>query len=159
MVEESAAAQAYAELLPGAGPVDHIGIAVPDLDAALEQWTGVLGLRLLLVEENAGHGVREAMLAPSTGGTSVQLLEPLSASSPVGRFLARRGPGLHHVAFRVPSMEHALVRLAELRGGPVHPVAPGVSTGTGGSRVAFLPLSVLGGTLVELVEHVQEEEQ
>lgn len=131
------------------GAVDHVGVAVPDLEAALPLWTGVLGMRAVHEETVAGHGVREAMLVSGRSSTAVQLVAPLSDDSPVGRFLARRGPGLHHLALRVDDIDEALQRLREQG---IEPVPPGVSTGTAGSRVAFLPPGALGGVLVELVQ-------
>ncbi|RKS71342.1 methylmalonyl-CoA/ethylmalonyl-CoA epimerase [Motilibacter peucedani] len=140
--------------LPGWSPaeLDHVGLAVHDLDAAVELHRSVLGLHLLSVEDVAAHGVREALLAPGPGpGTRVQLLQPLSDASPVARFLARRGEGLHHLAYRVGSLDDALARLAT-GDPPLQPVAPGVTRGGGGARVAFLHPRDLGGVLTELVE-------
>jgi methylmalonyl-CoA/ethylmalonyl-CoA epimerase len=131
--------------------VDHVGIAVRDLDAAVERWTGLLGARVAGVEEVAGHGVREALLELPGSGAGLQLLAATSAETPVGRFLARRGEGVHHVAYAVADLDAALARLA-IAAPPVQPVAPGVTRGSGGGRVAFLPPGACGGVLVELVE-------
>ncbi|HZA31745.1 MAG TPA: VOC family protein, partial [Propionibacteriaceae bacterium] len=89
--------------------VDHIGIAVPDLRAAIEFYTSVLGLRLVRREDNSDHQVSEAMLAPADPGAAaiIQLVAPLNQQSPLSRFLDRTGPGVQHVAFRVSDVEHA----------------------------------------------------
>lgn len=131
--------------------VDHVGLAVRDLDAAVARYASLLGARIVAVEEVPGHGVREALLALPGGGTTLQLLAATGSDTPVGRFLARRGEGMHHMAYAVPDLAAALARLD--RGNePVRPVAPGVSAGSGGTVVAFLPPAAFGGVLVELVE-------
>jgi methylmalonyl-CoA/ethylmalonyl-CoA epimerase len=149
--------------------IDHVGIACRSLDAAIERYTSVLGLAVVSRETNAEQGVREAMLAISglaisglatsglatsglatSGGESyVQLLEPLGDDTPVGRFLARRGEGIHHVGYAVPDVVAALetiggrgVRLIDKR--PRH--------GSMGASIAFLHPADLGGVLTELVQ-------
>ncbi len=92
------------EALPGVVGLDHIGLAVPDLEAAVALHTEVLGLRVEHRETNRDQGVVEVMLAasvPSGPATQLQLVAPLDDSSPVHRFLTRRGPGLHHLAYAV----------------------------------------------------------
>jgi methylmalonyl-CoA/ethylmalonyl-CoA epimerase len=133
--------------------IDHVGIACRSLDAAIERYTSVFGLAVVSQETNAEQGVREAMLC-FPGETSVlpgyvQLLEPLGDDTPVGRFLARRGEGLHHVGYAVPDVVAALetfggrgVRLIDER--PRH--------GSMGASIAFLHPADLGGVLTELVQ-------
>jgi methylmalonyl-CoA/ethylmalonyl-CoA epimerase len=131
--------------------LDHVGLAVRDLDVAVARHADLLGARLLGVEAVPGHGVREARLVLPGGGCALQLLAATGEDTPVGRFLARRGEGVHHVAYAVDDLVAALDRLAS-REEPVRPVAPGISAGSGGTSVAFLPPGAFGGVLVELVE-------
>ena len=91
--------------------IDHVGIACRSLDAAVERYTSVFGLTLVSEETNTEQGVREAMLATSSGSSYVQLLEPLSADTPVGKFLERRGEGLHHVGYAVADVTSALAEI------------------------------------------------
>ena len=126
--------------------IDHVGIAVADLKAALDAWRQ-LGLGEARIEEVPDQGVRVAMLPVGTG--KIELLEPLTPDSPVGRFLARRGPGMHHVAFRVDDLEGALAA-AEQQGLELIDRRP--RTGAGGARIAFLHPRATGGTLVELCQ-------
>lgn len=126
--------------------IDHVGIAVDDLDAALSSW-GRLGLHGAVVEEIPEQGVRVAMLA--VGGGKVELLQPLGPDTPVGRFLARRGPGVHHVAFRVDDIQAALAA-AEAEG--FEPIDRAPRRGAGGALIAFLHPRSTGGTLVELCQ-------
>lgn len=126
--------------------IDHVGIAVANLEEALAAW-GRLGLGEPVIEEIPDQGVRVAMLPVRTG--KIELLEPLRPDSPVGRFLERRGPGLHHVALRVDDLEAALAA-AEARGLELIDRRP--RTGAGGSRIAFLHPRATGGTLVELCQ-------
>ena len=130
--------------------IDHVGIAVPDLDAAVEFYTTVLGGQLTHRERNEEQGVEEAMIAfGPAGSTAVQLLAPTSPDSPVGRFLARRGPGLQQLALRVTDVTAALSasRAAGLRVLDDEP-----RRGTLGSAVAFIHPGSAGGVLIELVE-------
>ncbi|HJZ00898.1 MAG TPA: methylmalonyl-CoA epimerase [Streptosporangiaceae bacterium] len=146
--------------------IDHVGIACRDLDAAIARYEATFGLQVVSLEVNEEQGVREAMLAVGTSGTSgtlgasgasgdnlrpgyVQLLEPLGPDTPVGRFLARRGEGLHHVGYGVQDIGQALdaigvrgVRLLDER--PRH--------GSMGASIAFLHPADLGGVLTELVQ-------
>ncbi|HEY8449222.1 MAG TPA: methylmalonyl-CoA epimerase [Bacillota bacterium] len=126
--------------------IDHIGIAVDDLDAALVTWER-LGLIEAKIETIEDQGVRVAML--KVGDGKVELLAPLGPDTPVGRFLARKGPGLHHVAFRVDDIEAALVE-ARSRGLELIDETPRL--GAGGARIAFLHPRAAGGTLVELCQ-------
>lgn len=129
--------------------IDHVGVAVSDLDAALAFYTGVLGLRLVHEEENAEQQVREAMLAVGEGGARLQLLAPLGPDSPVARFLDRRGPGVQQVAYRVEDVDSAA---DELRRRGLRVLWPTARRGTAGSRVNFVHPADAGGVLLELVE-------
>jgi methylmalonyl-CoA/ethylmalonyl-CoA epimerase len=144
--------------LPGLLAVDHVGIAVPDLDAAIAFHTDVLGLVLLHREENPDADVAEAMLGPAAdaAGTQVQLLAPLSAESPIARFLERSGPGLQQLAYRVADVEEA-ARVLRSRG--LRLLYTAARTGTRGSRINFVHPHDAGGVLVELVEPAGSPEQ
>jgi methylmalonyl-CoA/ethylmalonyl-CoA epimerase len=129
--------------------IDHVGIACHSLEAAIERYESVFGLAVVSRETNEEQGVREAMLALSGESSYVQLLEPLGADTPVGKFLARRGEGVHHVGYAVADVAAALetiggrdVRLIDSR--PRH--------GSMGASIAFLHPSDLGGVLTELVQ-------
>jgi methylmalonyl-CoA/ethylmalonyl-CoA epimerase len=130
--------------------VDHVGIAVPDLDAAIAWYADTLGLVATHAETNEEQGVREAMLsAPGDGGAAVQLLAPLRPDSPIGRFLERNGPGIQQIAYRVADVDAAC---AELRERGVRLLYDSPRRGTAGSRINFLHPKDAGGVLVELVE-------
>jgi methylmalonyl-CoA/ethylmalonyl-CoA epimerase len=129
------------------GRIDHIGVAVADLDAAIDLHVGVYGMELVHRETVAEQGVEAVLL--DVGENHVELLLPLGDDTPVGRFLAKRGPGLHHVAYQVADIDAALARLRDL-GVRLIDEAPRV--GIRGSRVAFLHPSASGGVLTELVE-------
>ncbi len=128
--------------------VDHIGIATPQIDEALAIWQDALGLRVDSTEEVAEQGVRVAMLA--IGETHIELLEPLSASSPVAKFLEKRGPGIHHIAVGVTDIRAALARFKE-KGVRLIDETP--RRGAGGCLVAFVHPSSANGVLLELVQH------
>lgn len=127
--------------------IDHVALAVADLDASLETFRRQYGVEPLRREIVTEQGVEEAMVA--IGGSHVQLLEPLDADTPVGRFLAREGEGLHHIAFAVADIDAAL---DHLRDEGVRLVDEVPRTGGGGHRIAFVHPSAFAGTLVELVE-------
>src|SRR5271167_1271965 len=91
--------------------IDHVGIACRSLEAAVERYVNVFGFTVVAEETNTEQGVREAMLATSSGSSYVQLLEPLSADTPVGKFLERRGEGLHHVGYAVTDVTAALASI------------------------------------------------
>jgi methylmalonyl-CoA/ethylmalonyl-CoA epimerase len=156
-------------VLPLLTRIDHVGIACRDLDAAIGRYEATFGLQVVSLEVNEEQGVREAMLAvgrtqlaAAAAGAQlaaaaagdlrpgyVQLLEPLGPDTPVGRFLARRGEGLHHVGYGVQDIGQALdaigvrgVRLLDKR--PRH--------GSLGASIAFLHPADLGGVLTELVQ-------
>ncbi|MEX0699623.1 MAG: methylmalonyl-CoA epimerase [Acidimicrobiia bacterium] len=128
--------------------LDHVGIAVNDLDAAVAGYRRRYNIDVMHREVVAEQGVEEAML--SLGGSFVQLIAPLSPDSPVGRFLQRRGEGLHHLAFAVLDLEVALAHL-EAEGARLIDSRP--RPGGRGSRIAFVHPADLSGTLIELVEH------
>ncbi len=127
--------------------IDHVAIAVEDLDAALDDYERLFAGTPLYREVVESQGVEEAMVA--VGGSFVQLLEPLTPESPVGRFIERRGPGLHHIAFAVPDIEAALTHLKS-EGARLVDEVP--RTGGRGARIAFVHPAAFAGTLVELVE-------
>lgn len=132
--------------------IDHVGIACRDLVAKIDFYTSAFGLAVVSLEVNESQGVREAMLEVSgspAGSSYVQLLEPLGPDTPVGRFLARRGEGVHHVGYGVTDIQAALaaigaagVRLIDER--PRH--------GSMGASIAFLHPADVGGVLTELVQ-------
>ncbi|MBX5436912.1 MAG: methylmalonyl-CoA epimerase [Alicyclobacillaceae bacterium] len=127
--------------------VDHVAVAVRDIAAAIEQYGRVLGARCLGVEEVPDQGVRVAFL--SLGGTVVELVEPTAPDSPVARFLDRRGPGLHHIAYAVDDVDQALA-VARAAGARVIDERP--RPGARGKRIAFLHPGGLGGVLTELCQ-------
>jgi methylmalonyl-CoA/ethylmalonyl-CoA epimerase len=139
--------------LAGAGvlAVDHVGIAVADLDAAIAFYASTFGLVATHEEVNEEQGVREAMLsAPGdTGGAAVQLLAPLRPDSAIGRFLDRNGPGIQQMAYRVADIE---ATSAALRAKGVRLLYDEPRRGTAGSRINFVHPKDAGGVLVELVE-------
>jgi methylmalonyl-CoA/ethylmalonyl-CoA epimerase len=132
--------------------IDHVGIACHDLAARIAFYESAFGLAVVSVEVNESQGVREAMLQVTgspAGNSYVQLLEPLGPDTPVGRFLARRGEGVHHVGYGVADINAALaaigaagVRLIDER--PRH--------GSMGASIAFLHPADVGGVLTELVQ-------
>ncbi len=128
--------------------IEHIGIATENLDEALGFWRDALGLRLVHTEEVAEQGVRVAMLP--LGEPRIELLEPTHAGSPVAKFLAKRGPGIHHIAVRVDDIRATLGRL-QAQGARLIDETPRV--GAEGCLVAFVHPASAGGVLLELVEH------
>jgi methylmalonyl-CoA/ethylmalonyl-CoA epimerase len=128
--------------------IDHVGIAVPDLAAAIDFHTTVLGGILAHRERNEEQGVEEAMIAFGSGA-QVQLLAPLSAESTIARFLDRSGPGLQQLAFRVPDVR---VAAQQARAAGVRTLYDEPRRGTGGSSINFLHPKDAGGVLVELVQ-------
>ncbi len=131
--------------------IDHVGIAVADLDAAIEFYERVFGMRCVHREENEEQGVQEAMLAVGPGADRIQLLAPLRPDSTIARFLDRSGPGVQQVAYTVGDVEAAAAALRE-RG--VRLLYESPRRGTGGSRINFVHPKDTGGVLVELVEPV-----
>ena len=127
--------------------LDHVAIAVGDLDVAIAEYARQYGVAPLYLEVVEEQGVEEAMIP--VGGSFVQLLQPLSEETPVGRFLSKNGPGLHHVAYAVPSIEDAL---AHLKDEGVRLIDESPRIGGRGARIAFVHPKELAGTLIELVE-------
>jgi methylmalonyl-CoA epimerase len=134
--------------------IEHIGIATTSLDDALKFWRDALGLEVKHTEVVEDQGVRVAMLP--VGEPRIELLEPTSESSPVAKFLEKRGAGIHHIAVRVPDIRAALSRL-ESEGARLIDVEP--RTGAGGCLVAFVHPASTGGVLLELVEHTAESQE
>jgi methylmalonyl-CoA/ethylmalonyl-CoA epimerase len=127
--------------------IDHVAIAVNDLDAALANLRDQYHSEPISREIVEDQGVEEAMVA--IGGSNIQLIQPLTADSPVGKFLASRGEGLHHVAFAVPDIEAAITYL---QGTGARLVDQEPRVGGGGNRIAFVHPEAFAGTLIELVE-------
>lgn len=127
--------------------LDHVALAVHDLDTAIDDYRRLFGAEPLYREVVEEQGVEEAMIA--VGGSFVQLLQPLGEDTPVGRFLAARGEGLHHIALAVADIEGALEHL-EREGARLIDDQPRV--GGRGARIAFVHPRAFAGTLVELVE-------
>jgi methylmalonyl-CoA/ethylmalonyl-CoA epimerase len=131
--------------------IDHVGVAVPDLDAAIEFYQRVFGMTCVHVEENEEQGVREAMLSvgPDPSGGMVQLLAPSRPDSTIAKFLDRGGPGVQQVAYTVVDVEAAA---DALRARGVRLLYDTPRRGTAGSRINFVHPKDAGGVLVELVE-------
>jgi methylmalonyl-CoA/ethylmalonyl-CoA epimerase len=127
--------------------LDHVGIAVPDLDEAIDFYRTAFGLEVVHEEVNEEQGVREAMLA--IGDSYLQLLAPLTPESTIAKFLDRSGPGIQQVAFGVDDVETAA---ADLREAGVRVLYDHAKVGTGGSLVNFCHPKDCGGVLVELVQ-------
>jgi methylmalonyl-CoA/ethylmalonyl-CoA epimerase len=127
--------------------IDHVAIAVRDLEEAVERHMQLYGVEPLSTEVVESQGVIEAMIP--IGGSYVQLIQPLGPETPVGRFIERRGEGLHHLAFAVSDIDDALRSLAEA-GAVLVDEEP--RTGGRGARIAFVHPRTMAGTLVELVE-------
>jgi methylmalonyl-CoA/ethylmalonyl-CoA epimerase len=134
--------------------IDHVGIAVPDLEVAIQFYAENFGLRCVHEETNEEQGVREAMLAVGDGaGPRLQLLAPARPDSAIAKFLGRSGPGLQQLAYTVADVELAADQL-RARGLRLLYDAP--RRGTAGSRINFVHPKDAGGVLVELVEPAQE---
>jgi methylmalonyl-CoA/ethylmalonyl-CoA epimerase len=134
------------------GSIDHIGVAVADLDAAIALHVDVYGLEVAHRETVAEQGVEAVLL--DVGESHVELLAPLGEDTPVGRYLAKHGPGLHHVAYRTGDIDAALDSLREAG---VRLIDETPRTGIRGYKVAFLHPSASGGVLTELVQPVGVE--
>jgi methylmalonyl-CoA/ethylmalonyl-CoA epimerase len=135
--------------------VDHVGVAVADLDAAVASYSRLLGLVEVHREVNAAEGVVEAMLVPAAAigradAIAMQILAPLDDSSVLHRFLDRRGPGLQQLAYRVDDLD---ATMTILRRAGVRLLDGAPAAGTAGSRIAFVHPRDAGGVLIELVEH------
>ena len=129
--------------------IDHVGVAVADLDEAKEFYARVFDLRVVHEETNTDQGVREAMLAVGDSGSYVQLLAPLGPDSPIAKFLDRSGPGVQQVAYAVEDVDAVAATLRERGVRVLYDTARG---GTAGSRVNFVHPKDAGGVLIELVE-------
>ena len=129
--------------------IDHVGVAVPDLDEAIAFYTSTYGMRMLHEETNEEQGVREAMMAVGDSGSCIQLLAPLSPESTIAKFLDRSGPGMQQLAYRVADLDHVSAVLKE-RG--MRLLFPEAKRGTGGSRINFVHPKDARGVLLELVE-------
>jgi methylmalonyl-CoA/ethylmalonyl-CoA epimerase len=144
-------------VLPLLTRIDHVGIACRDLRLAIDMYRETFGLGVVSLEENEEQGVREAMLAVE--GTAagldrpgyIQLLEPLGPDTPVGKFIARRGEGLHHVGYGVADIGQAL---ASIGGTGIRLIDERPRHGSMGAAIAFLHPGDLGGVLTELVQAV-----
>jgi methylmalonyl-CoA epimerase len=133
------------------GRIDHIGVAVEDLDAALALYESALKMPVVHRETVTEQGVEAILL--DVGEGHVELLKPLGADTPVGKFLAKKGPGLHHVAYQVQDIE---LTLASLSGAGMRLIDETPRIGIRGSRVAFLHPASTGGVLTEIVQPAEE---
>jgi methylmalonyl-CoA/ethylmalonyl-CoA epimerase len=129
--------------------IDHVGIAVADLDEAIAFYRDTFGILSVHEEVNSEQGVREAMLAVGDGSSRIQLLAPLDDSSTIAKFLDRKGPGLQQLAWTVDDVEAVS---AELRAKGLRLLYDQPKRGTAGSRVNFVHPKDAGGVLIELVE-------
>jgi len=129
--------------------VDHVGIAVPDLDAAIAFYRDAFGMEVVHEETNTEQGVREAMVAVGDSGSCIQLLAPLDESSTIAKFLDRSGPGLQQLAYRVTDLDAVS---AVLRDRGLRLLYDEPRRGTADSRINFVHPKDAGGVLVELVE-------
>jgi methylmalonyl-CoA/ethylmalonyl-CoA epimerase len=129
--------------------IDHVGVAVPDLDEAITLYRDSFGMEVQHQETNEEQGVREAMVAVGDSGSCIQLLAPIDESSTIAKFLDRSGPGLQQLAYRVTDVEQVSAILRE-RGLRLLYDAP--RRGTADSRINFIHPKDAGGVLVELVE-------
>ncbi len=129
--------------------IDHVGIAVPDLDEAIAFYGRAFGLSVVHEEVNEKQGVREAMLGVGDSGSCIQLLAPLNADSTIAKFLDRSGPGIQQVAYGVDDVEAAADLL---RAAGVRLLYETAQVGTAGSLVNFCHPKDCGGVLIELVQ-------
>jgi methylmalonyl-CoA/ethylmalonyl-CoA epimerase len=139
-------------VLPLLTRIDHVGIACRDLNKAIELYQATFGLKVVTVESHETQGVREAMLAVDERALVpgyVQLLEPLGPDTPVGKFLARRGEGIHHIGYGVADIGEALSALGETG---IRLIDERPRHGSMGASIAFLHPADLGGVLTELVQ-------
>jgi methylmalonyl-CoA/ethylmalonyl-CoA epimerase len=132
--------------------IDHVGIAVHDLEKSVAWYQSNFGLTVVGQEINEEQGVHEAMLLVhdgTTGGSHVQLLEPIRDDSPIGKYLAKHPPGLHHIAYGVDDVEAVM---AEISGKGIRLIDSSPRHGAMGSSIAFLHPKDTGGVLTELVQ-------
>ena len=151
MTSQASPSAAHSFALPNAlfTAIDHVGIAVADLDLAIAFYRDVFGMRLAHQETNEEQGVREAMMTVGDSGSHIQLLAPLTPESTIAKFLDRSGPGVQQVAYRVDDIDAVSATLRQ-RGMRLLYDAP--RRGTSNSRVNFVHPKDAGGVLVELVE-------
>lgn len=138
--------------------IDHVGVAVADLDAAIKWYHDYLGMIVLHEEVNEGQGVREAMLSvrgAPVGSAQLQLMAPLDETSPIAKFLDKRGPGIQQLAYRVSDIDALTERL---RDQGIRLLYDAPRRGTANSRINFIHPKDAGGVLVELVEPAKENE-
>ncbi len=128
--------------------IDHIGIAVNDLELALQFYRDQLGLELKGIEEVDEQKVKVAFVP--VGESKLELLEPTDSTGPVGKFIAKKGTGFHHISFRVSDLED---KLKQLREQGVELIDQEPRYGAGGAKIAFLHPRSTGGVLIELCEH------
>ena len=129
--------------------IDHVGIAVADLDAAIAFYEKAYGMRCAHVEVNEEQGVREAMMEVGDSGSYIQLLAPLNPDTTIGKFLDKNGPGIQQMAYRVDDLDAVS---EHLRSEGLRLLYDEPRKGTAGSRVNFVHPKSAGGVLVELVE-------
>ncbi len=129
--------------------LDHIGIAVDDLDAAIELYRDKLGFEVESIDEVPGFGVKVAFLPLGEG--QVELVMPVTDDSAIAKFLSKRGPGFHHLCFRVDDLRAELARLEEMG---IELVDKEPREGAHGTLVAFLHPRSTGGVLIELAQHI-----
>jgi methylmalonyl-CoA/ethylmalonyl-CoA epimerase len=127
--------------------LDHVGIAVPSIDEAIPLWTALVGMPAIDREQVESQGVEVVFVGDGSG--RIELIAPTRPDSPVARFLERRGPGIHHIAYRVPDIRRAI---ADHIGAGFVAIDAEPRQGAGGHLVAFLHPRSTGGALVELVE-------
>jgi len=139
---------------PGALVLDHLGGALSSITEAVKFYSQVLGLEVSGYETIAQEKTKVAMIP--VGDSRIELLEPTEADSPIGRYLAKRGPGLHHLCMRVPDLQAAIARLKQSGARLINP-AP--ATGAGGHRYVFIHPQTAGGVLLELVEEPSSTSQ
>jgi methylmalonyl-CoA/ethylmalonyl-CoA epimerase len=132
--------------------IDHIGIAVADLDKQIRFYSEVLGLTCSGVEEVEDQNVKVAMFP--VGEIRIELLQPTSANSPIAKFLEKRGEGIHHIAYLVTDLEQELQRLEEQQ---VQLIDPQSRIGAGGYKIAFLHPKSTFGVLIEMCEQLEKE--
>ncbi|MGI8762328.1 MAG: methylmalonyl-CoA epimerase [Jatrophihabitantaceae bacterium] len=133
--------------------IDHVGIAVPDLDEAIAFYAETFGVQSVHEETNAEQGVREAMLRVGAGATELQLLAPLDEDSTIAKFIGRNGPGVQQVAYTVEDIDAVS---DELRAKGLRLLYETPRRGTSGSRVNFVHPKDAGGVLMELVQPAAE---
>jgi methylmalonyl-CoA/ethylmalonyl-CoA epimerase len=136
--------------------LDHVGVAVADLDAAIAWYHDHLGMIVVHEEVNDDQGIREAMLSvrgAPRGSAQIQLMAPISDTSAIAKFLDKRGPGLQQLAYRVSNLDQLAERLADQGVRLLYDVA---RRGTAGSRINFIHPKDAGGVLIELVEPATE---